>query len=162
MLGRNIVLGLFFGVVLLVPSGIAAQSANKHVNPAGLSKPNGYSHVVIAQPGTTIYLSGQVALDDKGNVIGAGDMKAQTKQVFENLKTALTAAGASFADVVKITFYVTDVTQIQKIREVRDQYVEAEPPASTLVEVKALVRPEFMIEVDAVSVVPAKDGSQRK
>jgi reactive intermediate/imine deaminase len=159
---RNVLLSLVFVVALLVPGGVVAQSANKHVNPAGLSKPNGYSHVVIAQPGTTIYLSGQVALDDKGNVIGVGDMKAQTKQVFENLKTALGAAGASFADVVKITFYVTDVTQIQKIREVRDQYVQAEPPASTLVEVKALVRLEFMIEVDAVAVVPTKDSPQRK
>ena len=148
-----------FGVLFLVPGGVAAQSANKHVNPAGLSKPNGYTHVVIAQPGSTIYLSGQVALDDKSNLIGAGDMKAQTKQVFENLKTALAAAGGSFADVVKITFYVTDVTQIQKIREVRDQYVQGEPPASTLLEVKALVRPEFMIEVDAVAVIPAKSGS---
>jgi len=87
---------LVVAMTLSVPGKVAAQNANKHVNPAGLSKPNGYSHVVIAQPGTTIYLSGQVALDDKGNVIGAGDMKAQTKQVFENLKTALAAAGTSF------------------------------------------------------------------
>ncbi len=127
----------------------------KHVNPPALSKPTGYTHVVEVSGGRTLYVSGQVALDRTGAVVGRGDLKAQTKQVFENLKAALAACGATLDDVVKITVFVTDASQIQTVRDVRDAYFTKDPPASTAVEVSRLVRPDLMIEVDAVAVVAA-------
>lgn len=123
------------------------------LNPKTMPKPAGYSHVVEA--GRMIYLSGQVALDRDGNLIGRGDFRAQATQVFENLKAGLEAAGASFKDVVKINIYVTDISQLQIFREVRDKYVNTKnPPASSMVEVRKLVREEFLVEIDAVAVLP--------
>jgi len=153
---RNVVLNLSSVKLLLLPVRVTAQSSIRHINPPTLNRPNGYSQVVTALPGEVIYLSGQVALDQTGKVVGAGDLQAQTKRVFENLKLALAGAGASLANLVKINFYLTDVTQIQKVRDVRDQYIQADPPASTLVEVKALARPELMIEVNAVAVISTR------
>jgi len=124
------------------------------VNPTTLAKPTGYSHAVIAIGGRTIYVAGQVALDQSGNIVGKDDFRAQTTQVFENLKKALEAAGATFKNVVKLNYYVVDMKQIQTLREIRNTYVNtAEPPASTLVEVKRLAREEFLIEVEAIAVV---------
>jgi reactive intermediate/imine deaminase len=124
------------------------------VNPPTLSKPTGYTHAVIAIGGRTIYIAGQVALDQTGNIVGKDDFRAQTKQVFENLKKALEAAGASFKNVVKLNYYVLDMKQIQTLREVRNGYLNTEePPASTLVEVRRLAREEFLIEVEAIAVV---------
>lgn len=125
-----------------------------HINPDTLPAPRGYSHVVAVSGGRTIYVSGQVPVDKTGAVVGAGDLTAQTRQVFENIKAALAAAGASFGDVVKLTFYVTDASQVQAVRDVRDRFIDAaRPPASTLVEVRRLVRPEFLLEVDAIAHV---------
>jgi enamine deaminase RidA (YjgF/YER057c/UK114 family) len=81
---------------------------------------------------------------------------AQARQVFENLRGCLAAAGASFADVIKLTYFLTDVAQLPVIRGVRDQYVDtAAPPASTAVAVAALFRPEFLVEIEALALVPA-------
>jgi reactive intermediate/imine deaminase len=124
----------------------------ERINPAGLSKPNGYSHVVAVRGGRTIYVSGQVPLTKDGTLVGAGDMEAQTRQVFENLKVALSAAGAGMKDVVKINIYTTDVSKVPAIRKVRDSYLPSDFPASTLTEVKSLFRPEVMIEIDAIAV----------
>ena len=124
------------------------------VNPPTLAKPTGYTHAVVAIGGRTIYIAGQVALDQSGNIVGKDDFRAQTTQVFENLKRALEAAGATFKNVVKLNYYVVDMKQIQTLREVRSGYVNTEePPASTLVEVKRLAREEFLIEVEAIAVV---------
>ena len=124
------------------------------VNPPTLSKPTGYTHAVIAIGGRTIYIAGQVALDQGGNIVGKDDFRAQSRQVFENLKKALEAAGASFKQLVKLNYYVVDMKQIQTLREVRNAYVNTEaPPASTLVEVRRLAREEFLIEVEAIAVV---------
>jgi reactive intermediate/imine deaminase len=123
------------------------------VNPPELSKPTGYTHVVEVVGGRTLYISGQVAVDRAGAVIGKGDLKAQTRQVFENLKAALAASGATLDDVVKITVFLTDMSQVQTVRDVRDGYFTKKPPASTAVEVSGLVRPELMIEIEAVAVV---------
>ena len=118
--------------------------------------PAGYSQVVEVRGGRTLYISGQIALDASGNVVGSGDFTAQAKQVFANLKTRLDEAGASSNDVVKLNFYLTDASSLQIVRDVRDTYVNREnPPASTLVVVKQLVRPELLVEVDAIAV--AKD-----
>jgi enamine deaminase RidA (YjgF/YER057c/UK114 family) len=115
--------------------------------------PAGYSHVVEVRGGRTLYISGQIAVDGSGKVVGPGDFAAQIKQVFANLKTRLEEADASFSDVVKLNFYLTDGSDLQILRDVRDSYVNREqPPASTLVVVKQLVRPELLVEVDAIAV----------
>jgi reactive intermediate/imine deaminase len=105
--------------------------------------------------GTWIYVSGQVALGAEGTLVGPGDMKAQTRQVFENLRAILAADGATFADVVKIGTYLTTLDDIAGMREVRSEYLTSEPPASTAVQVVALVVPDALIEIDLVAVVPA-------
>jgi reactive intermediate/imine deaminase len=101
----------------------------------------------------TIYISGQVALDANGNVIGRGDMRAQARQALGNLKAILAAGGATIADVVKLTVYVTDMSQFAKVQEVRSEFWAGLPlPASTALEIKQLVRPEFMVEIEAVAI----------
>jgi 2-iminobutanoate/2-iminopropanoate deaminase len=120
-------------------------------NPPGLSTPRGYSHVVDVPAGRTLYIAGQVAFDVEGKVVGKGDVRAQTEQTFRNLKTAVESAGATMADVVKINWYVRDVSQLAVYREVRNQFFGSGPyPASTLVEVKGLVLEDLLIEVEAV------------
>jgi 2-iminobutanoate/2-iminopropanoate deaminase len=125
------------------------------INPAGLSAPNGYTHVVEVTGGRTLYISGQIAVDAKGNLVGAGDFGAQATQVFENLDVALAAGGATFDDVAKLTIFVTDVSQLEAFREVRNRHFRKVLPASTIVQVVRLVRPELLLEVEAVAVVPA-------
>ncbi|HEY2979768.1 MAG TPA: RidA family protein [Anaerolineales bacterium] len=128
----------------------------RFINPPGMSKPTGYSHVVEASGGRTIYISGQVALDQDRNLIGKNDLRAQAQQVFANLKTALEAAGTDFDHVVKLTYFVLDASQMPIVREVRDQYLNKQsPPASTAVEVRRLVMEDWLIEVDAIAVIPA-------
>ncbi len=141
-------------VVGLVPAVVSAQGAVKRTNPDGLSRPTGYSHVVeVTGPVKTIYVAGQVALDKDGNVVGARDMKAQTEQVFRNLETALAAAGAKFGDVVKMNTYITDMSKAPAVREVRARYFGEVTPASTLVQVVALARPELMLEIEVIAAV---------
>ena len=132
----------------------------KHINPPTLSTPRGYTHVVEARAGRTIYISGQVAWDAGGRVVGEGDFAAQTRQVFENLTTALAAASAGLGDVVKITVFVVDVSQVQTFRSIRDEYFGDHPPASSLVQVSQLVLPDLLVEVEAIAVVEG-DGSRR-
>jgi len=126
-------------------------STSTFSNPPGLSTPRGYTHVVDVPAGRTLYISGQVAFDAEGKVVGKGDVRAQTEQVFRNLKTAVESAGATMADVVKINWYVRDVSQLAVYREVRNQFFESgRYPASTLVEVKGLVSDDLLIEVEAI------------
>jgi len=128
----------------------------KRTNPPTLSTPTGYTHVVeVSGPSKTIYISGQIALDRTGNLVGANDMKAQAEQVFRNLEAALMAAGAKFSDVVKMNTYTTDMSQIQAIRDARSRYFGTATPASTLVQVVHLARPELMLEIEVIAVVPA-------
>ncbi|MCW5850493.1 MAG: RidA family protein [Anaerolineae bacterium] len=125
-----------------------------HINPETLHAPFGYTHVVQTFGGWTAYISGQVPLDAGGNLVGPGDLRAQTHQVFRNLGAALDAVGGSFANVVKLTYYLVDMGQIQTVREVRAEYLNTEkPPASTAVEARALFRPDVMIEVEAIAVL---------
>lgn len=124
------------------------------INPSALSQPRGYSHVAKVKSGQPIYISGQIAVDKNGQLVGAGDLHAQTVQVFENIKAALEAADATFADVVKLTFFCKDISQMLIVREVRDSYINTqEPPASSAVEISRLVREELLIEIEAVAVV---------
>ena len=126
----------------------------KRTNPPLLSAPTGYTHVVeVAAGAKTIYIAGQVAFDESRKVVGAGDMAAQTEQVFRNLQAALGAAGATFADVVKMTTYVTDMGQAPVIRAVRARYFGETLPASTLVGVTALAHPDLMVEIEVIAAV---------
>jgi len=156
---KRLTTATFFGLVL-IPGWIIADDQAKDVKAMNEPKirflnraPAGYSQVVEVRGGRTLYISGQVALDSSGNVVGSGDFTAQVKQVFANLKTRLDEAGASFNDVVKLNFYLLDAGSLQIVRDVRDTYVNREhPPASTLVVVKQLFRPELLLEIDAIAV----------
>jgi enamine deaminase RidA (YjgF/YER057c/UK114 family) len=131
--------------------------SKQFLNPPALNPPNGFTHVVTATGGKTVYVSGQVSVDERGEVVGRGDFRAQVERTFENLKAALTAAGATFKDVVKVTYFVVDLKpeHVPVVREVRRKYLDADdPPASTLVGVAALVVPDWLIEVELVAVVP--------
>jgi enamine deaminase RidA (YjgF/YER057c/UK114 family) len=125
----------------------------RFLSPDTLPRPFGYSHVVEARPGRIVYVSGQVPLDREGRLVGAGDFAAQVRQVFTNLSGALDAADATWSEVVKLNFFVTDVTEVGALREIRDEHVSTEqPPASTLIEVSALFRPDVLIEADLIAV----------
>jgi 2-iminobutanoate/2-iminopropanoate deaminase len=140
---------------MLLP--VLAFAQVKRTNPPALSKPTGYTHIVeVNGPGKTVYISGQIALDKDGNVVGAGNMKAQAEQVFKNLQSALEAAGAKFSDVVKMNTYITDMDQAPAVREVRARYFGDTTPASTLVQVVRLARPEFLLEIEVIAAVPAR------
>ena len=139
-------------MMLLVP--VIAFAQIKRTNPPTLSTPTGYTHIVeVTGPAKMIYISGQIAFDKDGNVVGAGDMKAQAEQVFKNLEAALAAAGAKFTDVVKMNTYITDMDKAPAVREVRAKYFGETTPASTLVQVAKLARPEFMLEIEVIAAV---------
>ena len=145
--------GVFCATFILLPAFAMAQQV-KRTNPPALSTPTGYTHVVEATgPGRTIYISGQIALDKSGNLVGGADMKAQAEQVFKNLEAALASAGATFNDVVKMNTYTTDMTQVQAIRDVRGRYFAQTTPASTLVQVARLARPDLLLEIEVVAFV---------
>ena len=131
------------------------QSSFDLISPVSMHRPNGYSHLARIKDGTPVFIAGQVALDTSGHLVGPGDFRAQTQQVFENLKSAVEAAGGSFSSIVKLNVYVIDRSDLPHYREVRDQFIDVKnPPASTAIQVAALFRPEFLIEVEAVAVVP--------
>jgi enamine deaminase RidA (YjgF/YER057c/UK114 family) len=138
--------------------------------PEGVSPGRGYTHVVTGT-GRLVAISGQVAFDENGDVVGPGDAAAQARQVFENLRRCLAAAGASFADVIKLTYFVTDTAHMPAIRAVRDEFLGTGPnstrpnsngtspngstsplPASTAVQVAALVFPDLLLEIEALAL----------
>jgi enamine deaminase RidA (YjgF/YER057c/UK114 family) len=135
------------------PSSAQVPTAN-FINPEGMHRPTGYTHVVEVTAGRPVYVAGQVAMDREGALVGPGDVRAQARQVFDNLRVALEAVGAGFDQVVKLNFYLLDASQLPVVREVRDEYVNTrQPPASTAVEVRRLFREEFLIEVEAVAMI---------
>jgi enamine deaminase RidA (YjgF/YER057c/UK114 family) len=124
------------------------------INPETMHHPAGYTHVVEVTAGRPVYIAGQVALDPTGVLVGPGDIRTQARQVFDNLQAALQAVGAGFDQVVKLTYYLLDATQLPVVREIRDQYVNIQqPPASTAVEVRRLARDDLLIEIEAVAVI---------
>ncbi len=137
---------------------MTGSSHAKLHNPPEMHKPFGYSHVAEVTGGRLVYIAGQVALDAAGSLVGKDDFAAQARQVFANLNSALSSAGASFHDVIKLNYYCADAVDptvhLPMVREIRDQYINtAAPPVSTFVVVRRLVRPEWLIEVEAVAVV---------
>jgi len=120
----------------------------------GLPEP--FSHYTDAvRAGDLLFVSGCVALDANGELVGEGDVVAQARQVFSSIGLCLAAAGASFADVVKVTTFLTDIADRARVNPVRQEFFGDARPASTLVEVSALVLPEFLIEAEAVALVPS-------
>ncbi|GAC1436360.1 MAG: RidA family protein [Ktedonobacteraceae bacterium] len=125
------------------------------INPPSLFTPPGYTQVVEITGGRTVYIAGQVALDQSFHIVGKGDFRAQAQQVFENLKAALTAVGADFTQVVKLNMYFVDMTHLSIFTEVRDRYVNTQhPPASTAVEVRKLALEDLLLEIEAVVSLP--------
>ncbi|HKU15137.1 MAG TPA: Rid family hydrolase [Steroidobacteraceae bacterium] len=137
----------------------ASNSGVRLFDPQGLPPSVGFSQVAEVTPGKLLYLSGQVPRNAAGELIGPADFRAQLEQVFTNLGVALSGAGASFADVVKLNYYCVDSVepaQQRAIVEVRDRFVNTQsPPASTFVFVSRLVRPDWLIEIEAVAVLPS-------
>ncbi|HET9038858.1 MAG TPA: RidA family protein [Gemmatimonadales bacterium] len=135
---------------------VAPQPAGgpRYINPPGLTRPSGYTHVVVSSDGRTVYVAGQVAFDSAGQVVGPGDFRAQAAQVFSNLGRALASVGATFGDVMKTTTYITDVRNLGMLREARARYFDAaRAPANTLIPVSALARPELLLEIEAVAEI---------
>lgn len=146
--------GVLLLLTLLPRIGVAQGSSTRYVNPASLAKPIGYTHVVIAPDGRTVYIAGQVAFDSTGAVVGEGDFAAQAEQVYRNLERALQSVGGSMADLVKTTTFVTDIKNLPSLREIRSRRLsKTQPPANTLLEVSSLARPELLIEIEAVAVL---------
>jgi enamine deaminase RidA (YjgF/YER057c/UK114 family) len=150
MIGRLVIL------CAMVPcSSLSAQgAAPRFINPPSLVKPTGYTHVVVAPDGRTVYIAGQVAFDSTGQVVGAQDFRAQAEQAFRNLGRALSSVGGSLADLIKTTTYVTDLKHLPVLREVRGKQLHpGHPPANTLLVVASLARPDLLIEIEAVAVL---------
>ncbi len=140
-------------VLLLLFASFSTMAQKKEfINP----RPVGYSDATVVVGGKTIYISGQVPLNADGKIVGKGDLRAQTIQVFENIQRLLAQAGATFTDVVKVNIYIVNCQpkDVAVVREVRKSYLSAsQPPASTLVGVTSLVDPDFLIEIEVVAVV---------
>jgi enamine deaminase RidA (YjgF/YER057c/UK114 family) len=126
------------------------------LNPESLPKRPSYTQVVTARGGKLVFIAGQVATAAGGADMGGTDLRAQARQAYSNLKTALAAAGATFADVVKLNTYVVDYnpTDLDAIRDAHDEFIPAENrPVWTLVGVQSLARREYLIEIEAIAVV---------
>ncbi len=152
----NHVRQLLFSIALLFSAHSLFAQQLWYVNPTGLPFSKNYTQIVVTMSRQTAYISGQVSANAKGEIVHKGDFRGQTKQVYENLRIALLAVGATFSDVIKTTTYVvnTDAIKIGIVREVRNQYYTGtNPPASTYVGVQGLYDPDVLIEVEAVVLV---------
>jgi enamine deaminase RidA (YjgF/YER057c/UK114 family) len=130
--------------------------AKKFINPPGMKPLGMYTQVTVAQGGSIAFISGQVAVDSQGKVVGDGDIQAQAVQVFENLKLALQGVGATFEDVIRFTIYIVGLTQEKRkaVMDVRGRYISHKnPPAATMVGIDQLVQPELLVEIEAVVAI---------
>jgi enamine deaminase RidA (YjgF/YER057c/UK114 family) len=132
--------------------------AANFINPETMHAADGYTHVVEVTSERLAYISGQVALDREGKLVGGG-IRPQTRQVFENMRAALAAVGGTLGDVVKLTTYLLDVTEMDAVRAVRNEYFElGRLPAATAVEVSRLEPDGVLIEIEAVAALPPAPG----
>ena len=123
------------------------------INPPEMAAPTGYSYA-IKKTGTPVFISGQVALDGKGNLVGENDVAAQVEQVFANLRTVVGACGGTLDDVVKITIFVTDASYRPAVAAARQRhFTEGQYPASTYLVVAALAVPQLLVEIEAVAMI---------
>jgi enamine deaminase RidA (YjgF/YER057c/UK114 family) len=139
---------------------LADERKIEYLKPQGLINVPSFSQVTTASEGKLVFVSGQVSWDQNGKPLHAGDLEAQTRKTYENLKIALAAAGATFRDVVKFTVYVKDLDtpKWKLISKVRSQYLSPDhPPASTMIGVTGLVYDELLIEIEAYALVEEAD-----
>lgn len=123
----------------------------------GMAEP--ISHFAnVVRSGSLVFVSGCVSTDGHGRLVGGNDVVAQARQVHENIKKCLAAAGATFADVCKVTVFLRNVGDREKVNTVRKEYFGASRPASTLVEISRLVRDEYLIEIEATAVLPDQEN----
>lgn len=123
------------------------------INPTTMAPPTGYSHAV-RKSGTPVFISGQVALDGTGKLVGEGDVTAQAEQAFQNLRTVVEACGGTTDDIVKLTVFVTDATYRPAIVAARQRFFPSGLyPASTYLVVSALAVPALLVEVEAVAMI---------
>jgi 2-iminobutanoate/2-iminopropanoate deaminase len=112
-----------------------------------------YKMATRRESGQLLYISGQVAWDTDGNIIGKGDVRAQARQVFQNLRQVLQAAGGDLKDLLKITTYITKIEDFPAVAEARSEVFQGELPASTLIVVKSLFHPDFLLEVEGIAAI---------
>ncbi|MFQ5828511.1 MAG: RidA family protein [Candidatus Methylomirabilia bacterium] len=125
----------------------------EEIRVAGMSEPiSHFTHVV--KVGQLVFISGCTASDEHGQTVGENDAVAQARQVHENLKRCLAAAGATFADICKVTVFLRNVADREKVNTVRQEYFGPSRPASTLVEISRLARDDLLVEIDAIAVLP--------
>lgn len=128
--------------------------AKTTLNPEGLPTPRGsYSLVAIAHPGKMVFIAGQTASDPEGNVVGIGDVRAQTRYILGKIEKAIEAAGGTIDDIVAMSVFTTAVGYHRDINEVRREFFGSNFPTSTMVQVVALARPELLLEINAMAVV---------
>lgn len=126
---------------------------SEYMNPSGIADPSASGFTAVVKAGNTVYIAGMVAQDENGNVVGAGDTEAQTRQIWRNIEVAVTAAGGSLADIVKTTTYVTGIEHGAAVRAVRNELFPSNPPTSTLLVVSELANPAYVVEIESIAVV---------
>ncbi|MCC6534740.1 MAG: RidA family protein [Burkholderiales bacterium] len=134
---------------------MATAVERENIFPPGLSKPTGHwTTVTVARPGKLVFISGLTAKNESGEIVGRGDVGAQARQVCENLRVAMRAAGGDLADIVRVDVYIKEMTGFARIHEVRRELFGPNPPASTMVAVCAFTHPDMLIEINAIAVLP--------
>ncbi len=123
----------------------------ERMNPPGTTQPTVYTQLVRA--GITLYFAGQTAVNEKGELIGKGDMRAQVRQVYENLKSLLASQGATFDHLVKITIYTLSIDEFRKAGDIREEYTGGKAPASTLLQIDQLASPDYLVEIEGIAVL---------
>ena len=124
-----------------------------YMNPGGIADPSPSGFTAVVKAGNTVYIAGMVSQDESGNVVGAGDAEAQTRQIWRNIGVAVAAAGGSLADIVKTTTYVTGIEHAAAVRKVRGELFAENPPTSTLLVVSELANPAYVVEIESIAVI---------
>lgn len=132
---------------------MSVSNKREEVRVAGVPEPISH-YTPVVRAGRMVFISGMEPKDRNGATVGKGDVSAQARQVLENIKTCLTAAGATFADVCKVTVFVRNIQDRPKINEARKEYFGASRPASTLVEISRLANDDYLLEIEAVAYLP--------
>lgn len=159
-----------YAIVVIVAAGCTAQGPEggegedaaqgvQYLNPAGLHRNPAFSQVVVTEGyGRTVYVGGQNSVSSSGVIVGQGDIKAQAEQIFKNLDAALAAGGATLENVVKWNIYIVEGQSLDSAFEVFQSVwgKRPDPPAITVVSVSGLADDEFLMEIDAIAVVPVK------
>ena len=133
---------------------MANREGREEIKVTGIPEPISH-YTPVVRAGRMVFISGMEPKDEKGNAVGKGDVTAQARQVHEILKKCLAAAGATFADVCKVTVFVRNISDRPKINEVRKEYFGNARPASTLVEISRLASDDFLVEIEAVALLPS-------